>query len=162
MTDPGTDAVTRTLRDATGVLFLCSGNMIRSAYAELYARHVGCPLPVASAGTRYDNDSIYVETARALRSRGVSATWIDGFRPTTLWSVEDTIDPSTLIFGMTRDHLTALGRPELVERAFLLPVLIGREGEIADPLFEGNYASAFATIEACVDALIERCAGGAV
>jgi hypothetical protein len=133
--------------------------MIRSAFAELYAQHVGCPLPVASAATRYDNDSIYIEAARALRSRGVAEVWIEGFRPTTLWSVEEAIDASTVIFGMTGDHLTALTRPELAGRAFLLTALIGCEDEIADPLFEGNYGEAFETIEGCVDALIASAAG---
>lgn len=150
--------LTGALQDARAVLFLCSGNMIRSAFAELYARHVGCPLPVASAATLYDNDALYVETARALRRRGVDEAWIAGFRPTHLRSLEPTLDDATVVFGMTRDHLAALARPALRERAFLLPALLGDGGEIPDPLFEGGYARTFATIEAAVDALVARLA----
>jgi hypothetical protein len=119
-------------------------------------RRAGCPLPVASAGTIYDNDRIYDETARELRSRGVPQAWIAGFRPTTLWSVEPALDVRTLVLGMTRAHLAALRRPELCARAFLLAEVQGRDEEIADPLETGAYARAFATIAACVERLVER------
>ena len=35
------DRLDRALAGATGLRFLCSGNMVRSAFAELYARHLG-------------------------------------------------------------------------------------------------------------------------
>ena len=41
----------RALREAETFVFLCSGNMVRSAFAELYAQHTGFPLPVRSAAT---------------------------------------------------------------------------------------------------------------
>ena len=45
------------------MLFVCSGNMVRSAFAELYARHLGIPITVHSAATTFRNDSIFPETA---------------------------------------------------------------------------------------------------
>ena len=82
----------RALRGATGVLFLCSGNMIRSAFAELYARHLGCALPVRSAATTYRNDAIYPQARAALLARGVPAETIAVFRPTVLLDIPHVVE----------------------------------------------------------------------
>ena len=47
------------LSGASHLRFLCSGNVVRSAFAELYARHVGCPLPVDSAATTFQNAELF-------------------------------------------------------------------------------------------------------
>ena len=59
------------LKDVTSILFVCTGNMVRSAFAELYARYLGCPLQVSSAATIYRNTEIFPITGFALLARGV-------------------------------------------------------------------------------------------
>lgn len=138
------------------MLFLCSGNMVRSAFADLYARHLACPLPVSSAATRFRNDHMLDETARALVARGVPAAWTRAFRPRHLTDVIDDLDEDTLILGMSRQHLEALAhRPALLPRAFLLAQVAGEAGEIQDPVLEGaDFEHTFQRIATCVETLV--------
>ena len=73
------------LAHASGVRFLCTGNVVRSAFAELYARHVGLPLPVDSAATHYENTHLLRPTREALLARGVSPALLEAFRPRPVW-----------------------------------------------------------------------------
>jgi len=154
------DGFEQALTGASSVLFLCSGNMVRSAFAELYARHLGCPRPVRSAATVFRNDHILAETARALAARGVPGEWTSAFRPRHLSDLQDELDPRTLVLGMARMHLDALERrPALRQRAFLLPRLVGETDEIADPVLDGaDFELTFQRIAACVETLVERLA----
>jgi protein-tyrosine-phosphatase len=145
------------LRNASCVVFLCSGNMVRSAFAELVARAHGVPLPVRSAGTVFRNDRLLPETAAAARARGVPEAWVRAFRPTHLDDVLATLDARSVVFGMTRTHLEALAaRPELAQRAFLLSAVAGDAQEIADPVLENaDWDRTFESVAAHVATLRE-------
>ena len=145
------------LRTAPRLLFVCSGNMIRSAFAELYACHRGCPRPVRSAATTYRNRTIHAEAARALLARGVPRDAALAFRPAMLDERAPWLGPGAVAFGMTRDHLVAM-RALLAPsvHVHLLAELRGEPLEISDPLFDGRYDQAFERIAACVDALLDE------
>ncbi len=151
------------LEGSRAVLFLCTGNMVRSAFADLYARHLGCPLPVSSAATLFRNDHLLDETARALEARGVPPAWTRAFRPRHLSDLVDDLDESTLILGMARQHLEPLARrPELQQRAFLLARLVGETDEILDPVLDGaDFELTFRRIATCVETLVSRLRGRA-
>jgi protein-tyrosine-phosphatase len=135
--------------------------MVRSAFAELYARHLGCPRPVRSAATVFRNDHMLAETARALEARGVPRAWTSAFRPRHLSDLLDDLDPRTLVLGMARMHLEALDhRPALRQRAFLVPRVVGETDEIADPVLDGaDFELTFQRIAGCVEALVQRLSG---
>ncbi len=145
-----------TLADASGVLFLCSGNVVRSAFADLYARHLGCPLPVRSAATTYETEEIHPQSARALLKLGLGREEILEFRPTFIRDLRDELDPDWIVFGMTAEHVSAMSlHPRLRGRTFLMTRLLGQEAEpIEDPLFHDHWDEAFDTIRRCVDALV--------
>jgi len=151
----------RALDAADGLLFLCSGNKIRSAFAELYARHLGMALPVRSAGTTYSNTRIHVEAARALTARGVVGAEIRGFRPQLIEALDPAPRARELVFGMTRAHLDDSRDSGAPGPHFLLLEAVGERGEIADPYFEGGYEQVFADVARCVEALVHSTSEGA-
>ena len=143
---------------ASELIFLCSGNMVRSAFAELYARHLDCPLPVRSAATIYRNDHLFPETLQALLARGVALEELMRFRPTHLADVVETLDARTLALGMSRHHLGVLRSVRgWCGRSFLLAQALGREEEIADPVLEGaDFEHTFAAVARCVETIVAR------
>jgi protein-tyrosine-phosphatase len=146
------------LRDASGLLFLCSANMVRSAFAELYARHVGIRLPLSSAATVYHRGSLLAGTAEALVERGVPPDELAAFRHAHIDELLDGLDERVVVLGMTRRHLEPLGaRPEILARAHLLAESLGEAEEIPDPVHDGvDFATTFARIAECVEALERR------
>lgn len=155
---PGPGSLERALEEATSVLFLCTGNMVRSAFADLYARHLGCPLPVLSAATTYRNDHLLEETLEALVARGVPRGVAQAFRPRHLDDLPLDLDPRIVVLAMARRHLSALeAYPALAGRAFLLGSLEGSPEEILDPVLDGaDFARTFARVARCVECLVER------
>ena len=146
------------LEGASGLIFLCSGNMVRSAFAELWARHLDCPLPVRSAATIYRNDHMFPETMCALLARGVALEELLRFRPTHLADVVGTLDERIVALAMSRHHLEALSSASGWRgRAFLLARALGLDEEIADPVLEGaDFERTFATVARCVEAIVAR------
>lgn len=143
------------LAGARAILFLCSGNVVRSPFAELYARHRRVPVPLLSAATEFRNDFLFPETHRALLLRDVEPAWMWRFRPRHLDDVAPGLDPRTVVFGMGARHVQSVAAwPALAERAFLLSELVLERFAIADPVQEGaDYEATFATIARCIDAL---------
>lgn len=141
--------------------FLCTGNMVRSAFAELYARHLGCPLPLDSAATVYRNEGLHPVTRAALVARGVERALLDAFRPRHLERL-DFGDPGRLVFGMAEEHLAAYrAAAGSTERLFLATALLGRDDPVGDPVLEGaSFDGAFATLERCVEVLVGSLATG--
>ena len=149
------DALREALAEASEIVFLCTGNMVRSAFAHVYAEHLGCPRPVRSAATVYRNEGLFAETASALRRRGVDEAAIKDFRSTHLDDLIDELPTDAVVLGMRHGHLAALaGRPDLVRRAFLLGELVNG-GEIEDPVLEGaDFEATFTAVALCVEELV--------
>lgn len=142
------------LKEAGGCLFLCSGNMIRSAFAELYALHLGWSMPVRSAGTCYQNSRIHPETRSALLARGVEESLMARFQPRLISNLAPKPRASELVFGMTNDHLRQASAMGALGAPFLLTEALSEHREIADPYFEGGFEAVFADIARCVEALV--------
>lgn len=150
------------LSTAKSVRFLCTGNMVRSAFAELYARHLGCALPVDSAATVYQNEGLYPDTARELLALGVDPALLAAFQPRRLDHLpQDEVDPSgeqpggRLVLGMTPEHLDAYrAQFQDRDRLFLLSELVGNPSPIADPVLDGAaFGPVFRQVARCVEAL---------
>lgn len=141
-------------REPRGLLFLCSGNVLRSAFCELYAKHRGLPFRIHSAGTEYRNRALFPESRAALQALGVAAPLLNEFRPRHIEDFEESPTPNSLVFGMTRAHLGAFTATfgDGHETRLMLSVL-GREEEVGDPYFTGDYNDTFELLTECVEAL---------
>lgn len=145
------DELRERVRAAERLVFVCSGNMVRSAFAELYARHVlELATPVVSCATTYRNERLYPATERALAVRGVPAEELLAFRPTFVTELE--LLDGDLLLGMRRGHLEDLAR--LGAEGFLLGALLEPGLEIADPVMEDvPFERVFDQVARAVDAL---------
>ncbi len=148
------------LADARSLWFLCSGNVVRSAFAEVYARKCGCPIPVHSAATRYQNDAIYPETVRELTARGIGRVAIERFVPVHLNDIVKDVRASDVVLGMTQAHVDAcighIDTPRgLSERVFLMGDAHWVTEEILDPVLEGaDFSRTFDTIAKAVESVV--------
>jgi len=147
-------ALRQELADCRQVVFVCSGNAVRSAFAHLYAEHLGLPREVLSLATRYHNATLFPETAAALAARGVDRRAIGAFRSTHVDRGLALVRADAVLFGMRAHHLEPLG--EHRERARLLPALLGSSDEIADPVEDGaDFDATFARVAECIERLLD-------
>lgn len=149
------------LEGIEAVRFVCSGNMVRSAYAELLARHLGCALPVDSCGTTYRNPGLHPRTRAALLDLGVERSWCDGFRPRHLDDLpEDGV--RRLVLCMTPAHVdTYRRRLGGGGRVLLLDEVAGSGTSIADPVLEDvSFEAALGEVRLNVFALVALAEGG--
>ncbi len=134
------------------VVFVCSGNIIRSAFCELYAKHRGLAKEVISIGTTYHNRTIHPKSREKLLELGVPAYEIEEFRPTHI--SEHSHRESMVYLVMTTSHIEDLvsnGIPE--EHIHLLSEVGGDGTEIEDPYFTGEYERVFRALRSYVDKL---------
>ena len=150
------------LTDVEAVAFVCSGNMVRSAFAELYGRHQGLACPHLSLGTTYRNPALHPRTRAELLQAGLAPATLDAFRPT---HVEDLSASSralltnegTLVLGMTEAHLEQLDGSCGHARLHLMEELRGRREPIPDPVLDPvSYEQTFSRLRACLEPLLQH------
>ena len=142
------------LKECDLILFLCSGNIIRSAFAGLYARHIRIEINVLSGGTTYFNSRITREAEEELISLGVENENILKFSPTHISNLDLSDFEKIIVFGMKKSHLKDFDLvPEKVIGKYLLSEIQGTKEEIADPYFEGGYEFVFKQIKNLIDEL---------
>jgi protein-tyrosine-phosphatase len=124
------------------VLFVCTGNICRSPFAEAVARAEG--LDVESAGLEaYAGAGPTDDAIAVARERGYDLSSHHA-RPLT----EEMLQRADVVVGMTAAHVSALG-----ERARLLG-----EADLDDPIGRGRdvYRRVYAQIEADVHKLVRE------
>jgi len=160
--------LTNAILECERIVFVCSGNIIRSAFADVYSHHRGIPdkskiknpKKISSLGTTYFNSSIHENTETALKDQGIPETDIRNFIPTHISRGTELKDGKTVFFGMKYGHLEDLEKMvgNVRGRAFLLTELIPDEfkkcPEIRDPYFEGGWEETYELIKRCVDQLV--------
>ncbi|MCY3414044.1 MAG: hypothetical protein INQ03_20540 [Candidatus Heimdallarchaeota archaeon] len=139
------------------ILFLCSGNIIRSAFAEIYAKHLGLK-NVHSAGTVYFNNAITQEAARRLIEEGVDMDLLNQFQPTHISELQLINPREYIIFGMKQEHLDSTYIQNFPYK-FLLSEINDEKYEIKDPYFEGGYNEVFDMIKNLLEKLVYNILG---
>lgn len=143
------------LTSANTIYFVCSGNIIRSSFAELYARHLdNNNLKFKSYGITYHNTRIHERSEQELLRRNITQSWIDKFRPTHITDIE--FDDDDVHIVMTSKHREQLLQHGVAEnKIILIKSLLGQTGDVADPYFADNYDEAYSTIAAAVKQILD-------
>jgi len=130
------------------LLFVCSGNICRSAYAEAYARQLlaGSGIQVASAGTYGIAGQPPTGDLRAVAAED----GLDVRRHRSQGLTPGLAGTATLAYGMTETHLDGIAAAGGAERAALLDP---SGGEIADPY--GHPLQAYRTMRDQIREAIE-------
>ncbi len=124
------------------IYFVCSGNIIRSAFAELYLDHLlddRSNVSIRSFGTTYHNTTIHYKAKEYLAELGIST---GNFTPTHISEIS--LDGKAIVLGMTKEHLHLVNvHWEGFPNSFLLSEISNEIIEIADPYFANNQELAF-------------------
>jgi len=145
----------------SGVLLVCHANTCRSVMAHvllermLAARGLG-DVPVRSAGVaRFARDGMLasLDARLVLREIGIHLTE-DAFASTDLRRHPELLDAAAVVVTMTAEQKRVVGELAAAPRPVLtLRELAGEEGDIADPVGQGDHV-----YRACRDE-IARCLG---
>lgn len=143
--------------------FICSGNIIRSPYAEmLFEALVGendvlsQKIRVESGGVKYRNNMISEESAIMLKKEGVSKERIDRFSPRFYRDYPEMFN-SDLILVMEQSHLEHIPQ-QFREKSFLfLDFVYGQTiGNVPDPYFDPPFERAYDMIKEALKHLLEQ------
>ncbi|MFW9856009.1 MAG: hypothetical protein ACFFFG_13220 [Candidatus Thorarchaeota archaeon] len=141
--------------------FICSGNIIRSPYAQLLFEHMIRDNPklnkihVESGAVTYNNSAMYPESERALREKGIDEETISSFRPRFHLDYPEMFSRADLILVMSHKHIPRIPE-EYREKTFLLrDFTLGKAENIPDPFFEPPFDRAFHMIDESLDGLLE-------
>ncbi len=145
------------------ILFLCSGNIIRSAYAELVFDKMiseeAClrkRIRVRSGALKYYNRQIFSEIIPFIIQEGVDQSRITNFRPRHIKEYPELLTEANLILVMTRNQLNLLPS-KYRNTAYLLYQFVFNEPlEIPDPFFDPPIKHAVNLLKKALVGLLEK------
>lgn len=141
------------------VTFVCLGNICRSPMAEFICRKMakdlgmGALIFINSKATSDEEEGnpVYPPAARELAKHGVFCT---GKRAETLQ--REDFEKSDYFLCMDRQNLRSMRRIfGRTEKQYLLMSFTGRDEEIADPWYTGDFAGVYGQIEEGCAAFLE-------
>ncbi|MFX0113112.1 MAG: hypothetical protein ACFFB3_01050 [Candidatus Hodarchaeota archaeon] len=144
------------------VVFICSGNVMRSPYAEmLFEKYImerqksGPKIISESLAATYRNSYILDQTYNLLIENGISPERIAQFTPRHINDHLEVCQEADLIFGMTKDHLRPL--VDWQGKTFLLSKFVSGPNaeEIPDPFFIKDAWKAYAMVKEKVKGLVD-------
>lgn len=155
--------IIKKLKDKEGyihILFVCSGNIIRSAYAEILFEKMlkdkyGETNIISESGALvYKNDAIYYLTRKALLSENVSRERIKKHKPRHIDYYPELFSNADIIFVFSFDHLEPI--KQFANKTFLIyEFAFGHKKTIEDPFFTGLFDESFADIKQSLEKIID-------
>lgn len=145
------------------IAFICSGNIMRSPYAEFHARSKfnilnndrSKDVIFKSGGVTYQNQYLHPEVRSLLLKEGFEKKDLESHTPRLLSNFSEYFEDVDVYFAMTKAHkrkLMELGK----KNVFLLKELDNSYEDIQDPYFNPTMLEdIFATIKRCVSILVD-------
>ncbi|MHA1978146.1 MAG: arsenate reductase/protein-tyrosine-phosphatase family protein [Candidatus Hodarchaeales archaeon] len=151
-----------TRQNSIAINFICSGNIIRSPYAEILFEHLititntelAQKIRVESGGVRYRNSIISEESATMLLKEGISQKRIDQFSPRYFPDYPTMFDSVDLILVMEQSHLRSIPEKYLGKAFLLLKFVYGQNENVPDPYFDPPFERSFNMIKTALTDLI--------
>lgn len=147
-------------KEKISLLFICSGNIIRSPYAEilfekmLVEADLESRFILSSGAVTYRNSRISTMSYNELLKEGISSSRIKSFYPRHIDDHRHLFSNADIILVMSRDHQSKLSR--FKEKSHLLTEFAGLSPEdVPDPYFESTPEIAYNMIKRSLQALIE-------
>lgn len=146
------------------ILFLCSGNIVRSPAAEmlleleLSKRFGTTRIKATSGATTYFNQRIMDFTKDFLLKEGISAERIYKFNPRNIKEYPELLEQADIIIGMSKTHIRLLPQ-QYRDKAFILSELAtGEKFNIPDPWGDSAkaYAEVFAVVKNYITKLVDH------
>ncbi|UCG01806.1 MAG: hypothetical protein JSW11_19645 [Candidatus Heimdallarchaeota archaeon] len=138
------------------IVFICSGNIIRSPYAHLLFEHLikedkelKKKIRVESGGVTYRNYSISMEARDMLVKEGVPQKKIAEFTPRYFSDHPDMFQEADLVLVMEKTHIRKIPNKNTF---LLLEFTLGISNNVPDPYFDPPYERSFQMIK---EALIQ-------
>jgi protein-tyrosine phosphatase len=143
--------------------FICSGNIIRSPYAEILfedmvlkaENKLPMKVQVESGGVTYRNTVISRESANILLREGISKERIGRFSPRYLPDYPGSFEKSDLILVMERAHIRNIPFEHREKTFLLLEFIYGRDEDVPDPYFDPPFDRAYMMIKDALDTLLD-------
>ncbi|MHA1339470.1 MAG: arsenate reductase/protein-tyrosine-phosphatase family protein [Promethearchaeota archaeon] len=132
------------------ILFVCSGNICRSAYAEFVFKKIvkeseilKGKIEVKSGGVTFRNDYIDERTVAALKKEGISESLSRKHIPRYIKDYPEIFDEADIIIGMTKSHKIGLPKEyrkgENAKFVRLAEIAANEPLDIDDPYFTSNF-----------------------
>lgn len=146
------------------VLFLCSGNIVRSPIAEmllemeLEKRFGKTRIKAISGATTYFNDRIMDITKDLLIKAGVPPKRLLQFYPRNIKQYPELLEQADIIIGMEGTHVRLLPKQYRSKSFTISELAAGEKKDIPDPWGDdlSVYQEAFDAIKAYITKLVDR------
>ncbi|MHA1266087.1 MAG: arsenate-mycothiol transferase ArsC [Candidatus Helarchaeota archaeon] len=146
------------------ILFLCSGNIVRSPAAEmlleleLRKRYGSTRIIATSGATTYYNDCIMDFTKEFLLKEGVPIERIHRFYPRNIKQYPNLLDEADVIIGMVGTHIRLLPKKYRSKAFTLSEIAAGEKYNIPDPWGDSYaaYQEVFQVVKDYIYKLVKR------
>ncbi|MFX0182392.1 MAG: hypothetical protein ACFE95_04840 [Candidatus Hodarchaeota archaeon] len=136
------------------ILFICSGNIIRSPYAQLLFEHLikddkdlSTKIKVESGAVMYRNYSIALESHDELLKEGITSERIAQFKPRHFMDDPSMFQKADLILVMAKGHQRKIPERFRDKVFLLLEFTNGKSESVPDPYFNPPFSRAYSMIK---------------